>query len=56
MSKINELFKKDLKVVNIGLESFYNDLKKQEVPVTHVNWRPSAGGNKKLASLLSRLK
>ena len=56
MSKINELFKTDLKVVNIGLESFYNDLKKQEVPVIHVNWRPSAGGNKKMASLLSRLK
>lgn len=56
MSKINELFKTDLKVVNIGLESFYSDLKKQEVPVIHVNWRPTAGGNKKLASLLSRLK
>ena len=56
MSKINELFNKKLKVVNIGLESFYTDLKKQEVPVIHVDWRPSAGGNKKLASLLSRLK
>ena len=56
MSKINELFKTDLKVVNIGLESFYDDLKEQEVAVVHVNWRPTAGGNKKLASLLSRLK
>lgn len=56
MSKINELFKTDLKVVNIGLESFYNDLKKQEVPVIHVKWRPTAGGNKKMASFLSRLK
>lgn len=56
MSKVNELFKSDLKVINVGLESFYTDLKKQEVPVIHVNWRPSAGGNKKLASLLSRLK
>ena len=56
MSKVNELFKTDLKVINIGLESFYSDLKEQEVPVIHVNWRPVAGGNKKLASLLSRLK
>jgi hypothetical protein len=56
MSKIDELFKADLKVVNIGLESFYSDLKKQEVEVVHVNWRPTAGGNKKMASLLSRLK
>lgn len=56
MGKINELFNKELKVVNIGLESFYTDLKKQEVSVIHVDWRPSAGGNKKMASLLSRLK
>lgn len=56
MSKINELFNKELKVVNMGLESFYKDLKEQKVPVTHVNWRPAAGGNKKLSSLLSRLK
>ncbi|SDY76625.1 hypothetical protein SAMN05660462_00834 [Proteiniborus ethanoligenes] len=56
MSNINKLFKEELKVVNIGLESFYNDLKKQKVSAIHVNWRPAAGGNKKLASLLSRLK
>lgn len=56
MSKVNELFNTELKVINVGLESFYKDLKKQEVPVIHVNWRPTAGGNKKMASLLSRLK
>lgn len=56
MSNINKLFKQELKVINIGLESFYNDLKTQKVSAIHVNWRPAAGGNKKLASLLSRLK
>jgi len=56
MSKVTELFNTELKVINVGLESFYKDLKKQEVSVIHVNWRPSAGGNKKMASLLSRLK
>ncbi|WIV11678.1 fdrA domain protein [Proteiniborus sp. MB09-C3] len=56
MSNVNKLFKQELKVINIGLESFYNDLKKQEVSAIHVNWRPAAGGNKKLASLLSKLK
>lgn len=56
MSKVNELFNTELKVINVGLESFYKDLKKQEVEVIHVNWRPAAGGNKKMASLLSRLK
>ncbi|MGF7059759.1 hypothetical protein [Brassicibacter mesophilus] len=56
MSKVNELFNKELKVINVGLESFYKDLKGQKVVVTHVDWRPAAGGNKKLSSLLSRLK
>lgn len=56
MSKINELFKKELVVINMGLESFYKDLKDQDVETLQMNWRPPAGGNKKMASLLSRLK
>lgn len=56
MSKVNELFKKELKVVNMGLESFYTDLKEQNIKVIHVDWKPVAGGNKKLSSLLSKLK
>ena len=53
---VDELFKKDLKVINIGLKSFYFDLKSQEVQAVHVNWKPVAGGNAKMASLLARLK
>lgn len=53
---VNELFKKELKVVNLGLESFYDDLKGQEVSAVHVQWKPVAGGDKKMASLLGRLK
>lgn len=56
MSQLNELFKKELKVVNFGIESFYQDLKGQNKPVIHVEWKPVAGGNKKMASLLSKLK
>ena len=56
MSKVNKLFKSELEVINIGLESFFNELKEQEVKVVHVDWKPSAGGNKKMASMLSRLK
>jgi len=54
--KVNELFKQELKVINMGLQSFANDMKSQGVTVVHVDWRPVAGGNKKLASLLSKLK
>ena len=50
MSKVNELFKTPLRVVNVGLESFYEELRSQEVEAIHVEWRPPAGGNKKMNS------
>ena len=56
MSKVNELFSKPLNVVNIGLESFYEELKSQDVNAIHVDWRPPAGGNVKMNALLSKLK
>ena len=56
MSNINELFNKELKVINMGLKSFSEELKSQDIKVVHVDWRPPAGGNKKMASLLSKLK
>ncbi|RKX83799.1 MAG: fdrA domain protein [Spirochaetes bacterium] len=52
---INELFKKDLVVINMGLESFADNLKDQKVKVLQMNWKPPAGGNKKIASLLAKL-
>ncbi|MCK4261350.1 MAG: hypothetical protein KAX49_20435 [Halanaerobiales bacterium] len=54
-AKISNLFGKELKVVNMGLDSFATDLKSVNVPVVHMDWRPPAGGNKKMASLLSLL-
>ncbi|TYP48666.1 fdrA domain protein [Thermosediminibacter litoriperuensis] len=56
MSKINELFKKELKVVNIGITGFRDDLKSLSVSVVHVEFRPPAGGNAKLLSILKKLK
>lgn len=56
MSKLNELFEKELVVVNFGIESFYQDLKSQDVETVHVDWKPAAGGNKKLAAMLDLLK
>ncbi|MGL5257208.1 MAG: fdrA domain protein [Proteocatella sp.] len=56
MEKKYSLLNKNLKIINIGLESFYKDLKSQKQDVVHLDWRPTAGGNKKLASMLSRLK
>ena len=56
MSKVNELFEKELCVVNFGIESFYQDLKKQNGKSVHVAWKPVAGGDKKIAGYLKQLK
>lgn len=44
-----------LVVVNLGLKSFAVELEQQGVAVLHVDWTPPAGGDPKLADLLSKL-
>ena len=51
-----EQLKQPLAAVNVGLESFYDSLITQGAQAVHVEWRPPAGGNEKLASLLARMK
>lgn len=53
---IQEFFGKELKVINMGLESFAKDLRDQKIETVQTNWKPPAGGNKKMMSLLSKLK
>jgi hypothetical protein len=50
-----KLPKAPLQVINVGLEKFSEDLKNLDVQVIHVDWQPPAGGNTKLAELLSKL-
>ena len=45
-----------LAAINVGLESFTESLQSQGAAVVHVDWRPPAGGNEKLAGILARLK
>ena len=42
--------------VNIGLESFAESIRAQGGTAVHVDWRPPAGGNAKLAALLAMMK
>ena len=42
--------------VNVGLESFAENLSAQGAPVIHVDWKPPAGGNEKLMAILERMK
>ena len=42
-------------VINLGLESFADELTKQGTVVVHVDWSPPARGDVELANLLSKL-
>lgn len=44
-----------VRVINIGIESFSEDLRKAEVDVIQMDWRPPAGGDRKLIALLDSL-
>ncbi|MBW7981765.1 acyl-CoA synthetase FdrA [Enterobacillus tribolii] len=44
-----------VQVINAGLRSFAQDLQSAGCPVVHYQWAPVAGGNARLAALLSRL-
>jgi hypothetical protein len=55
VKKINQLFSDDLVVINMGVEAFGENLKKEKVKVLSMNWKPPAGGNQKLVSLLEKL-
>ncbi len=44
-----------VKVINVGLESFALELAQNGVEVLHADWTPPAGGDPKLAELLSKL-
>jgi len=54
-TEIKTLLDAPLKVVNIGLEGFASELDAQGVEVIQVDWAPPAGGDPKLADLLSKL-
>ncbi len=44
-----------LKVINIGLESFAEDLQDAGVQVVQVEWRPPSGGDARLLAILALL-
>ncbi len=49
------LFTQPIRVINIGLEGFAEDLAAAGVEVVHVDWRPPSGGNPKMTALLAAL-
>ncbi|MGG1674387.1 DUF1116 domain-containing protein [Neobacillus sp. NRS-1170] len=55
MSKINELFNSKPHVVNVGIESFKDDLLQQGAQVIHLEWTPPGRGNPALIAALDKL-
>jgi FdrA protein len=55
VKKINGLFDRELAVINMGLDSFAENLRKEEVKVLQMDWKPPAGGNSRLIALLEKL-
>lgn len=49
------LFKQSLNVINVGIEMFSDDLKKQHVPVTQLEWTPPGQGNLEVIQALDRI-
>jgi len=53
--KLASLLGQPLRVINVGLERFAEDLAAHGTTVQHVRWAPPAGGDARLADLLSKL-
>ncbi|MGB3715240.1 MAG: acyl-CoA synthetase FdrA [Candidatus Promineifilaceae bacterium] len=51
-----EFFTKPVSAINVGLEIFSDSLRSQDAEVIGVDWRPPAGGDERLTSLLARMK
>ncbi len=45
-----------LAAVNVGVESFHASLVAQGARSVHVEWKPPAAGNEKLAAILAKMK
>ncbi|GAA2893815.1 DUF1116 domain-containing protein [Microbacterium esteraromaticum] len=52
---VNDLFSANLKPVNLGLDMFADDLKKQGVEPVLMDWTPPGGGDPDVIAALSRL-
>jgi len=54
-SALAQLFGGELSVVNLGLESFADNLRACGVAVTQVRWKPPAGGDARMLAVLDRI-
>lgn len=55
MSKINELFTGKIHAINVGIEFFKDDIKKQNADAIHLEWKPPGGGKPEIIKALDSL-
>ncbi|MDX9862301.1 MAG: hypothetical protein RBS99_15440 [Rhodospirillales bacterium] len=55
MTQSNAVFGDALRVINIGLDVFADNFEADGIEVVRMDWRPSSGGNARLASILAQL-
>jgi hypothetical protein len=54
-NQAEKLFKERPSVINIGIESFHNDLASQGINSVHVHWKPPATNNRSVIAALKAL-
>jgi len=55
MMETDKLLQSEVRVINIGLQSFARDLQIRKTAVVHVDWSPPAVNDTRIANLLSKL-
>lgn len=55
LMETDKLLQAEIRVINIGLREFANDLRSCKVPVVHVDWSPPAVIDPRIANLLAKL-
>jgi len=55
MTMIDDLLASQVRIINLGIETFAIELQGLGVPVIHVEWSPPAGGDARKAALLAAL-
>lgn len=54
-NKKDALFKETLKVINIGIGKFFENIEAQSVEAVQVDWEPPAGGDTEMMEILDHL-
>lgn len=56
MTRIEALFRQELKVISVGIEVFADELRKCKVEVIQLDWRLPAGGKIELLKILENIR